>query len=320
MQEKKTPKIRYVKLISYAILILVVYFAAIYLAQNPALLQHLNQIRPRDFVFLSTIVLVSFLVNGYRTRVLTEVYTGKNLHFKDWFGLSMINSLGNYSPFQGGFLARGYYLKNYYHVPYSHFASSILASTVLTFSDYGLLSCVAIIINYLLTGAFYQIPFFVLLGMAISGFALLALFPKLKRVKSESGYIFKKLKSFIEGWETISGNRRCLRDLIFADIMALTVMSLQFFTAARIMSVGINYFQSIIIAAMATISLLINITPGALGIREAIIGFTGSLVGSGFSQNIIAATLERSVIVFWIFVVGVPFSIYFARHLNRNRT
>lgn len=306
------------KLISYAILALMLIFIGKYVAENPEILSKLGEISILDFFYLSIFVILVLVFNGIRAKVLTEIFTGNKLHPKEWFGLSMINTLGNYSPMQGGFVARGYYLKNYYKVPYGHFASSILASTLLTFSSYSMISALAIGIYYLSTGTLYLAPAMFFLAIAITGLAIVFFLPEIKRIKRKEGFFWSKIDSFVDGWDIIRSSKHCIPRLIAIDIVSLAIIAIRFYLAGQILGIGVNFVQAIIIAAMAMVTLLVNITPGAIGIREAIAGFSATLVGTSLTDGVLIASLERAVILFWVLLIGIPYSIYFARHLGRK--
>lgn len=306
------------KVVAYIILAIILAFVFKYLVDNPQIFDKLRNLNISEFFVLSLFVVLVLIVNGFRAKILTEIFTNSKLSFKEWFGLSTLNTLGNYSPFQGGFVARGYYLKNYYKIPYSHFASSILTSTLLTFSTFSFLSALAILFGFLTKGLFYTAPFWLFTAIGISGVSVILLLPKLRKRRNPKNLVGRTIHSLIDGWEVIGSNKTILLKLISVDLVALIIVSLRFFYAALILDVGISLIQSVIISAMAMVTLLVNITPGAIGIRETIAGFSATVVGANLVDGILVASLERAVILFWVIVIGVPFSIYFTKSLNNK--
>jgi hypothetical protein len=69
---------------------------------------------------------------------------------------------------------------------------------------------------------------------------------------------------------------------------------------------------------MSTAALLVNITPGALGIREAIAGFSAQLLGSQVETGVLISSVERVLILAWVFVLGIPFIYYFNHKINKK--
>ncbi len=308
------------KVVSYLILLIMLGFLVWYTVKNPDILQKLTSVNASEVAILSVLSIVVMYINGFRAKVLTEIFTDHKLRVREWLGLSTINTLGNYSPFQGGFVARGYYLKNYFHVPYIHFASSIVASTIITLSTFSYTSVALIGLNYFLTGTFFLVPFLAFLAIGTGGITLVALLPLLKKINFPKNFIGKHVYSFIDGWDIFKSSKNCVSKLVMIDLAILLVSAARFWYAAQVLQIGISFLKSIIITSTAIITVLVNITPGAIGIREAIAGFTATLVGASLYNTVLAATLERAVNLFWTVAFGIPFSIYFARYLNKKKS
>lgn len=310
-------KISSKKIISYLILLVLCFFAFSFIAKNTDLLGKLKQFSPSGALIISFFVILVFIFNGLRAKVLTEIFTKRPIKFTEWFGLSVINTVGNYSPFQGGMVARGYYLKNYYKVPYAKFVSSIVASTLITFSTYSVISSIVVIINYYVTGFFSVLAFLFFVLMGLGGFFGIFFLPKIDLSKYDNKFV-NILRSFIDGWKVISHGKTVIPKLISIDIALAVIISTRFFTASSMIGAGLNFLQAIVISTMSMVALLVNITPGALGIREAIAGFSAQVMGSSIATGFTVASVERVMIIFWVFVIGIPFSYYFNHKVNKK--
>jgi uncharacterized membrane protein YbhN (UPF0104 family) len=305
------------KIISYFILIAFCLFAFHFTSKNTELFSKIKQFNLSGALIISAFVVMVLVLNGWRTKILTEIFTKKKIRFTEWFGLSIINTLGNYSPFQGGIVARGYYLKNFYKVPYLHFLSSMIASIVITFSTYSVVCSIVLVINFLLTGFFSLLIFIFFVAIGSAGFFSLFLLPKINLTEFDNKPV-SYLKSFLDGWEAIINGKNVVLRLIGIDLILGVVLSLRYFSASKMIGAGISYLQSIVISMTATVALLVNITPGALGIREAIAGFSAQLLGSNMTTGFFVASVERVMIVFCVFGLGIPFSYYFNRKINKE--
>lgn len=295
-------------------------FLVWYITVNPGILERLKDVDINDLLILSVFSIAVMFINGFRAKTLTELFTTKKLKIREWLGLSTINTLGNYSPFQGGFVARGYYLKNYFKVPYTHFASSIIASTIVTLSTFSFVSALMIFINYFINNNFYLAPFLAFIAIGAAGLTLIIATPFLKKLKLSNNFLGKLIYSFIDGWDIFKSSKDCVSKLVLIDLAILIVSSGRFCYAAKALDINISYLKSIIISSTAIITILVNITPGAIGVREAIAGFTATLVDISIYDAVLAASLERAVILFWIIAFGIPYSIYFTKYLNSKMT
>ena len=81
--------------------------------------------------------------------------------------------------------------------------------------------------------------------------------------------------------------------LYFYTIIQLIIMSCLFHFAFLSLSAKISFFVSILFSISSTALLLINFTPGNLGIRESFIGLLSVAMGQNFEIGFIASSVVR---------------------------
>ena len=150
---------------------------------------NLKKISAFSLIALILLVFVSQILNGCMFKYLMRIFK-TNLGFREWFGLSVCNTMFNYYlPARGGIVVRAYYLKKKYGFSYSHYTSLIVGSYIIIFMLSAGMGLVLTMLCKLMYGMLYgklAAIFSGLLFLTITGTLLLMLFLKLgKRFKNE---------------------------------------------------------------------------------------------------------------------------------------
>ena len=69
----------------------------------------------------------------------------------------------------------------------------------------------------------------------------------------------------------------------------------------------------LILGAMGYVVLFIGLTPGALGIREAVLGFSAVVFGISYKVGLQAALIDRLVTFTYAFLIGGGSALYLWR-------
>ena len=70
------------------------------------------------------------------------------------------------------------------------------------------------------------------------------------------------------------------------------------------MGVAVNNTGFLVLGALGYLVLFANFTPGALGIREVILGAGALVLGVPFEAGIAAALIDRAITLSWAFTIG----------------
>jgi len=253
--------------------------------------------------------LITLILNGLRIKVLMEPYNIK-LKFSEWSGISVLNTAGNYlTPFQGGLFFRSIYLKKKYNFPYSSFITTVLASYIAGFFIYGLIGIILVL--------FFNSNFLFKLPMVIF-FFILTLFTLYiilfsPKINNTSFRFINRFIKIINEWSNISKKKTFVVKLLAIEFFSLIFVSLRMFYAFKAISYSLGFASSIFISIFFSISVLLSITPAGLGIRESFVGFSSQIIGLNFDKGVIAATIDRIIIIVLIIILAPIFTYFLSK-------
>ena len=240
---------------------------------------------------LSGARVVQCLLNGLKTK------TG----FWDMVLLHNAAMLLNYAPMKFGTLFRADYLKRHYGLSYAHFATFFLYIMFLMTSTAAIIGLVVLVTIYGLSGYENKVLAVVFAITIIA--SLLFLFVPLP-IPAGHGRLRTILRNFLSGRSQVSKERKTI-------LIAAAYLVINFFLAALRLAIiyssmgkNINLGGYLILGALAYVVLFIAITPGSLGIRELVLGFGAVVLGIPLEVGILAAMIDRAIIITYVFVVG----------------
>ena len=249
--------------------------------------------------------LAVFINNGYFIKWTTEAFT-KQLTTGESLYIGMLSAIGNFfGPILGGVGVRAVYLKKVYGLPLSKFTSTLLSYYIILFSSV----CLAAILSLLALGQTQSV--LMLFFVAWLGVMLVVVFGRLPNEAKIKG-LFKKglanrLVNFLyeieKGWQLLIKNHRLTRRLIMLAILSFITQLFITFVEFRAINTELSLAALSLYTALVVVSLLISFTPGAIGIREAILILAGSIIGITNEQILQVAVIDRGVTFGLLFVL-----------------
>ncbi|HEX7456419.1 MAG TPA: lysylphosphatidylglycerol synthase transmembrane domain-containing protein [Candidatus Nanoarchaeia archaeon] len=303
------------KIISYLILIIAI-LSAIYLVRGQRdTLSKIFEINIFQFSIISLIVLLTPLADGLRTMLLTKQF-GVNLTVKESFALSSVNNFWNYLPFTGGIIVRSVYLKKKHGFSYTNFISTVAASYIISFLSFGLVGLVSVLI-------IWQTKGFANLWV-VSIFLLSVLF-SLTMIKINLKFNIKflsLLSKVFSGWKILRERKSLLINLMLLDFVLILVFAIRLSLAAQFLGTPLPFLGILVIVSLSLFAVLLNVTPGALVVKEAIISFGAAALSYNPYEGFTISLLDRAVSMVWIFLLGVIFSYYLtsSRQVNKGKS
>jgi len=261
-------------------------------------------------VVISSLFIVISLCFGLQLKILMNHYN-LDIGFLECYGLSRTSSFINLLlPFGGGASFKAVYLKKLLKLRYSSFIASMaianiikimifaLAAVFLVMPLGGVLSTVSIV-------TFSASLLFILLGH------------KLKKLDITSAGYAKKV---IDEWQKIKKDRGTITKLVCLSLFVFAVTSLSVYLSFRAFSVDISVRAGGTIAAFTTITGLLNLVPGNLGIREALFIMISRAYGIELNESVHAAALGRLMQIIWTFILASFFRYNFSRKTDHITT
>ena len=100
----------------------------------------------------------------------------------------------------------------------------------------------------------------------------------------------------------------------FAIIVQILISSLMLWLQFRVFGIEVSFVSALFLSAIGSLSLVIGLTPGNLGVQEAIIVFSAATIGITPAESLSAALLGRAVSLVVLFVLGPIFSYVLVRN------
>jgi uncharacterized membrane protein YbhN (UPF0104 family) len=286
-----------------------------YLLHHPELIGHVRDISPLSMILLFLMSVATLAANGLYLRIFAKKF---NIHLKwrEWFGLASVTAMGNYlTPFSGGLVARGAYLKNRHDFPYAHFLAMLAANYMIAFAVIGV---VGVVIMLTLSGTerfSWPVIFFFLATLST---ILLVLFLPSPSIGGRSR-LLRLLQQALEGMQFIQRDRELLWKLVALTFFNVVVGAFLFFIAFHSIGAAIPFRIALLIYLLTACTVLINITPGNLGVQEAASSLAAAILGAGADLGLLAALIVRAAAILAAFILGPIFSYLLSRELMAAR-
>jgi len=271
-----------------------------YLAGHWQQLRALLKLSPQQLVL---IYFLWFLLSLSSARVVQCLLNGLKTKTRFWDMVLLHNAavLLNYAPMKFGTLFRANYLKRHYGLRYAHFATFFLYITFLMTATAAIIGLVVLATIYGLGG--YESKVLALVFAVTIIASLLFLFVPLP-IPAGKGQLRSVLRNFLSGRSQVSKERKTI-------LVATAYLVVNFFLSAvrlaiiyESMGKSIHFGGCLILGALGFVVLFIGLTPGSLGIRELVLGFGAVVLGIPFEVGILAAIIDRAIIISYAFVAG----------------
>jgi uncharacterized membrane protein YbhN (UPF0104 family) len=294
---------------SIILLALVIAAVAWYLNSQRQLLSAFRRVSFLAILYLVGTRLLFLGTNGLFLREFASRFDVE-LTPKEWFGLSVVTTMGNYiTPLSGGMVARAAYLKQRHRLPYAQFVTLLASNYLINFWVIGFVGVLTLLTLGRALQLYWQIlVFFVAVVISISA---LALFPTVRLPWKNR--IAKTVNTSLKGWGLVKSDRLLLTKLGGYTLINIFLNGLSFWIAYDALGSRVSFRSALLVGMLTSFSLLIRITPGNLGIQGAIASLSSGLLGAGAGQGLLAALLIRGATLIPAFTLGPIFSFLLTR-------
>lgn len=299
---------------TWLVFLLVVVGIGLYLRANAYLLESVGGVSWRTVALLVLLRALFLLLNGVTLKLFVRRF-GVELRWPEWVGLTFATTLGNYiTPFSGGLVARATYLKAKHRLPFTQFAALLAASYVVIFGVSALLGL--LLLAWL--GAWGSGPMLLTLFFVsvLAGLVVVLTVP-LDGLLGRNGRFLQSLHAVLVGWQQLRRDLVLLGQLFGITLLSMTLNGWAFWVAYRALGLTAVSFPAAMLVSLSDVySVLVNLTPGNLGIREALVGLTSELIALGAGEGLLVALLLRVGTLASVFTLGPLFSLWLARQIG----
>jgi len=287
----------------------------LYLRHHPDLIGHVRAIPPGTAIPLFLMSVAVLGVNGLYLRIFAKKF-GMNLQIKEWFGLAAVTAMGNYlTPFSGGLVARAAYLKHRHDFPYAHFLAMLAANYLIAFT---VISIIGIVSMLTLAGTeHYSWMVLLFFLAALMSVVMASSFPSITTARRNR--LFCMAQSALEGLAVIRRDRVLLGKLVALTLLNITIGALFFSVVFGSMGLSVPFRTALLIYLLSSFTILIQVTPGNLGVQEAAASVAAGILGAGADMGLLASLIIRAVTILTAFTLGPVFSCLLSKELIAAR-
>ncbi len=245
-------------------------------------------LHPSDCARIGALVLASLWLRAWANRAFFG-RLGVEASLRDWFGVVSVTSFTNYLPLSAGLLAKGFFLNRVHRLPYRTFAIGQVGLLLLILGANGGMGLGALL-GGLPPGG--RAP----LALAFAGMIAASALVWLPRAPAP----WLRFVPF----EHLPAVRRAAPAVIAlqAGVLLSTAYSLRL--AFDMGEARVPLAACVVFGAAVVVTRVVSITPGALGIREFLVGALAWTTGYDLADAVIAATVVRAVELVVVLAVG----------------
>jgi uncharacterized membrane protein YbhN (UPF0104 family) len=286
-----------------------------YLHSQRHLLVTLRQVSLATLGYLTAMRLLSLGINGLILRDFASRFEVR-LTPKEWFGLSVVTTMGNYiTPFSGGMIARAAYLKREHNLAYARFVTLLASNYLVSFWVIGIVGALTLLAGGVTIALHWEVLTFFL---AVAGCTTALVVLPTDRLPWEHRWA-NTINTSLEGWKRLRSDRSLLIRLVLYTILNVLLNGLSLWVAYAGLGSRIPFRSALLVGLLTLFSLLIRMTPGNLGIQEAVVSLSSGLLGMGTGEGLLAALLIRAATLIWAFTLGPVFGLLLTGRVMEGR-
>lgn len=295
-------------LLSYAVLSVFLLVFALYYMNNKDDFSVLSDVNSKFLIVIALGHVLNIYFQGLLIKLLLRSFN-KNITQEEGFYVSMISSIGNFFlPGGSGVAMRAVYLKKKIGFAYKKFIVTVYGNYLILFFSYGIAGLLSLIAIYrVLPINFAYVTLFItfLVMSASSLFLIIYRFPesKVNRLRKQRSRVSTAVLGMIDGWGSINSDKILIKKMVVLTVISFLTGLLINFAAISSLGLSTSFAVLTLFSALGSIALVINITPGALGIRESLYVFSVTLLGFSVPEIITISVVER-LMRFIVLVVG----------------
>ncbi len=295
------------------ILLLLVLVAGVWLIwANQGELAELKFGSPIHIAVVALSLAASVICLGGLNRAVLKVF-GVSLTRLEAFSLSAISTFSNFAlPLRGGTAIQAVYLKKTHGLPFALFASSMAALYVLFLGVSCGLGLAAMTWISFETRTFHPL-LAAFLALACIGSVAVVLVPP-PSLGGRDNRILRQMARIASGWNQIRRSRETVLKAMYIMVANTLASAAGIYSGFHTLSLPLSLEGSVLLAASQLLGGLMNITPGALGFREALGIFFATALDISPTKTLVALAAIRLVKIVTAVSLALPASAILKRH------
>lgn len=289
---------------------------ALYARDRPEILRSLLEVSALDLALLAAAWLLLSLPRSLIRKLMAR-RLGAELRFVDWYGLGMVSNLiALVVPARGDYLLSAAYLKRRYGLAISHFASMVYGNAVVMAGILGVEGCLVLLAMGVVHGR-WSGPVLAFMGALVLAAAAAAMLST--RLVPGRGWLGRRLRTAIAGWQWIRDDRPLLLSVTALMAASTVIFAAWMYLGYRALGFEVRLLPVVFAGLVSQASFFVNLTPGNLGVREALVAFASEVMGLGFAEGAAVTLLQRALSSLIFLLLGGGFGAVLFRELLASR-
>jgi len=289
-----------IKWIKNILAFIIIVFLLWYLSRHWSDVKALLKLTPMALLLVYLVSFLGVLNSAYIVQCLLKTLKVKTF-FWDMFLLQNATYLLNYTPLKFGTVFRANYLKSHCGLSYAHFGTFFVYLSLLMTAAASTVGLTVLVTVYGLGEYETRVLFIAFLAALVLSF-FLAFIPL--PIPTSHNKSSTAIRNFLTGRHQVTHNKRAL--VICAVLLAgnFVLSSVRLGIIYNSMGRGIHPAGYLVLGALGFVTMFVSFTPGALGIRELVLGSGAVALGIPLEVGVLAAMIDRAIALSWSFVVG----------------
>lgn len=273
--------------------IIVVGFAH-HLWQRRAHFESVSSVSVGHIAALAGVIIVTWTISAAQNGLLYRA-SGVRMGFVENWLLTLGSGFASYLPLLAGTVVRVHYMKSVHGLRYARSGSISWLRTLLVTLSTGLLGLIGTL-TLALTGKPLSPALLILFG-SMFVFPLVAFCWPAPRGAPEGPLLGMIYHDFMAGLSILRRQHRTSASVLLLILLQQLCLGVRFFIAAQATGQAASLPLLCILAPLAVFASFISITPGALGLREGVMGAATYAAGAQFQSGLYVGTLDRAVLL-----------------------
>lgn len=297
-----------------SVIITLLFLVYLYFNWSP-IINAIKDVRPGFFGLAIIGQVIAQIANSFMLRSsLTPL--GVRLGRFEAFKVTVVSSFVNFfTPVVGGASAKAVYLKSKHGLAYSSFAGALYANYVVMFLISFIFGFVGVLAIPYAIKSDTGIALALFLVAGILGSALFIAFGHqairvLRKIPVKNRLIKKfldKLQLVNEGWDSIKKDKRSIIGISMWSVGVNGGLMIIYWAATASIGISASFGAYMIFAALASVSLLFNLTPGSIGVRESLYGSVYKITRINIQQVVAFSFVDRAA---QLIVLGAAWMLF----------
>ncbi len=311
-----SPGRRWAKLAKNLIAALIVAGFCWYLWDHRADVGKTLQASPLQILGIVMLIMLGWAIAGTQTAI---IYRSMRLRVTIWEGvmLTAAGGFGNYLPMRAGTLVRAHYLKEVHGLGYARFGGITGLRTLLTLIAAGVAGMLGLCAIALRQDGGGSPPLALFFGAMILLPISLMLVPLPKW-----SWMPLRLRGlahdFSDGYDALRRQPWVGFSVVILFLAQYAALGLRFLISGSAIGAEMDVVVVMMMAPLAALTQFASITPGGIGLREAVMGYVAMSLGHSFADGVFIGAIDRALLLLVTGAFG-GFAFYWLWRVIRRR-